>query len=193
MIRNLVFFLTLFGSASAFAQISVMAPPSVTITLSGKEGGHVKTGLPWSSDSIKGKTSLLFYLDPDERHSNNKLTEKLKAMYIPSSKVKSLVIINYEATWTPDFILDAALKDSQEDFPETIYIADYASVLVKKWGLPDDSYTVIMFDSKGKVIYRKDTSLSCSEIDKFIALLFRQMQELLPDDYKSACSSDKDE
>jgi len=193
VIRYLIFYLTLFSSATALAELPVVGNIPVTVTLSGKEGGLIKTDTPWSSDSTKGTITILFYIDPDERDINNKLEEKLEALHIPSSKLQSLVIINYEATWTPNFILDAALKNSQEDFPDAVYVADYDSVLVKKWGLPDSSYTVILFNSKGKVVYRKDTELSCREIDKFIELLFRQMQELLPDNYKSACPKDKDE
>jgi len=141
-----------------------------SVNLSGSNGGKVD-GSAWNSSSLKGKVSLVFYVDPDKKDVNQAFTKALQKEHFESSKFTSIAIINMAATWMPNVALDALLKSKQKEFPRTVYVKDKKSVLVKKWALADDNSDILIFDKRGKLIYKKFGKLSTSEIAKAIALI----------------------
>ncbi|NPA52046.1 MAG: transcriptional regulator [Aquificae bacterium] len=152
----------------AFTLSVGFVPPE--IKLSGKEGGFVD-GKPFSTQMIKGKVYLVLYVDPDVRKLNKNLIEILKKQNFDKEKFGSIVIINMKATWLPKFVLSKILKKKQKEFPDTIYVKDNNKVFVKKWGLKDDDYNVLIFDKDGKLIYKKSGKLSDEDINEIISLI----------------------
>jgi uncharacterized protein len=140
-------------------------PPKVE--LKEKLGGRLD-GRPWSSEELQGKVHVIFYVDPDEKDTNNPASEALDKEKFPSDKFQSLGIINMAATWLPNFAINSALKEKQERFPKTIYVRDLKKVLVQAWKIADDSSNVLVFDKKGHLIFRKDGKLTQDEIQKLI-------------------------
>jgi YtfJ family uncharacterized protein len=143
-------------------------PPKVE--LKEKLGGRLN-GTPWSSAELQGKVYVLFYVDPDEKDTNNEASEALDREKFPSDKVQSVGIINMAATWLPNFAISSALKDKQKRYPETIYVRDYKKVLVNAWKIADDNSNVFAFDKKGKLIFRKDGKLTAEEIQMLIKVI----------------------
>ena len=143
-------------------------PPKVEL----KEnlGGRLN-GTPWSSAELQGKVYVLFYVDPDEKDTNNEASEALDREKFPSDKVQSVGIINMAATWLPNFAISSALKDKQKRYPDTIYVRDYKKVLANTWKITDDSSNVFAFDKKGKLIFRKDGKLTTEEIQMLIKVI----------------------
>jgi YtfJ family uncharacterized protein len=135
-----------------------------------KLGGRLD-GTPWSSAELQGKVSVLFYVDPDEKDTNNEASEALNKEKFPEDKYQSFGIINMAATWMPNFAISSALKDKQKRYPKTIYVRDYKKVLVKTWNIADDSSDVLVFDKKGELIFRKDGKLSAAEIQTLIKVI----------------------
>lgn len=144
------------------------------VTLSGKNGGTV-SGKTWSSSSLKGKVHIVFYVDPDKKDLNNNLAEALKAAHFNRSKFASVAIINLAATWLPNSILSSKLKDKQKKYPDTLYVLDKKKVLVEKWKVADDNSDILVFDKKGKLIYKKFGKTSGAEIKKILALVKKNM------------------
>jgi YtfJ family uncharacterized protein len=140
-------------------------PPRVE--LKKKLGGRLD-GTPWSSDELRGKVHVLFYVDPDERDTNNDASEALLKEKFPGEKFQSFAIINMAASWLPNFAISSSLKDKQKRYPRTIYVRDYNKVLVNAWKIADDSSNVLAFDQQGKLIFRKDGKLGTEEIQKLI-------------------------
>lgn len=140
-------------------------PPKVE--LKGDLGGRLD-GKPWSSDELKGKVHVLFYVDPDEKDTNEEASEALKKEKFPAEKYQSVAIINMAASFMPNFLISSSLKEKQEKYPTTLYLRDYKKVLVQEWKLADDSSDVLAFDKSGKVIFRKDGKLTPDEIQKLI-------------------------
>ncbi|MEW6187081.1 MAG: YtfJ family protein [Thermodesulfobacteriota bacterium] len=140
-------------------------PPKVE--LKGKMGGRLD-GKPWSSEELQGKVHILFYVDPDEKDTNNPASEALDREKLPDDKCHYFGIINMAATWMPNFAINMALKEKQERYKKTTYLRDYQKVLVKAWKIADDSSVVLVFDKKGKLFFRKDGKLSDAEIPKLI-------------------------
>jgi YtfJ family uncharacterized protein len=141
-----------------------------SIGLAKNEGGRV-TGEAWSSDEIKGKVFVLFYVDPDFSDLNNAASEALKAEKFPADKYQSLAVINMGATWLPNFAIDGKLKDKQKSYPDTIYVRDIHKLLVKEWKLADDNNDVVVFDQAGKVLWVKEGKLEAADIKALIAVI----------------------
>jgi len=147
-------------------------PPKVV--LSGKEGAKVD-GSTWHSQMLKGKVHIVFYVDPDERKTNDALTQALKKRHFDRKKFASVAIINLAATWMPNIVLEALLKKKQKEFPDTIYVKDKQKVLVKKWQLADDNSDILIFNKAGRVIYKKFGKVSEAEIPKVLKLIGRNL------------------
>ena len=143
-------------------------PPNVE--LKEQLGGRLD-GTPWSSVELQGKVYVLFYVDPDEKDTNNEASDALDREKFPSEKFQSVGIINMAATWLPNFAISSALKDKQKRYPKTIYVRDYKKVLVNAWKIADDSSNVLAFDKKGKLIFRKDGKLTAEEIQTLLKVI----------------------
>jgi uncharacterized protein len=148
------------------------APPSLKIE--GDEGGRV-TGGAWRSGELKGKVSVLFYVDPDEADLNDPLAEALRKADFPHDKFVSFAIINMDATWLPNGLIQGKLEKKQKEFPTAVYVMDKDKILVKKWGLGDDNSDVVVFDREGKVLFSKDGKLSSAEVNKVVSTVQEQI------------------
>jgi hypothetical protein len=141
--------------------------PPPKVELKEKLGGRLDA-TPWSSDELQGKVSVIFYVSPDERDTNNPASEALDKEKFPSDRFKSYGIINMAASMLPNFVINSFLKEKQERYPKTIYVRDYKKVLVHAWEIADHSSNVMVFDKKGTLIFRKDGKLTDEEIQKLV-------------------------
>ena len=165
-VRWLVLILSVFLINQAAEAVEIgEIPPKVE--LKGELGGRLD-GTAWSSEELRGRVHLLFYVDPDEKDTNNDASEALDKEDFPSNKFQSVGIINMAATWLPNFAISSSLKDKQKRYPRTIYVRDYKKVLVNAWKIADDSSNVLAFDKEGKLIFRKDGKLTQEEIQTLI-------------------------
>ena len=154
------------GSAMA---VELNHVPS-SVTIEGENGGKLD-GTPWHSSMLKGKIYTVFYVDPDEKDLNNPLAHALKARKFDRKKVNSVAIINLAATWIPNVVLESLLKKKQKEFPDTLYVKDKKKVLVNQWNLADDNSDILIFDQKGKLIYKKFGKVTKEEIPTVIKLI----------------------
>jgi hypothetical protein len=143
-------------------------PPNVE--LKERLGGRLN-GKPWSSEELHGKVHVLFYVDPNEKDTNNDTSEALDRENFPSDKLQAVAIINMAATWLPNFAISAALKEKQKRYPEAIYVRDNKKVVVNAWKIADDSSNVLAFDKQGKLFFRKDGKLTKEEIRTLIKVI----------------------
>jgi len=143
-------------------------PPKVE--LKEKLGGRLD-GKPWSSEELQGKVYVLFYVDPDEKDTNNDASEALDREKFSSDKFQSVAIINMAATWLPNFAISSSLKEKQKRYPTTIYVRDYKKVVVNVWKIADDSNDVLAFDKQGRLIFRKDGKLTEGDIKMLIGVI----------------------
>jgi YtfJ family uncharacterized protein len=144
------------------------------VVIDGENGGNVN-GKAWNSSMLKGKIYTVFYVDPDEKDLNNPLANALKARKFDRKKVNSVAIINLAATWLPNIVIEAKLKNKQKKFPNTVYVKDKKKILVKEWNLADDNSDILIFDKKGKLIYKKFGKVLDSEIKSVISLIEKHL------------------
>ena len=166
LVKGLIFVLAAFLINQA-AQAVEMGEILPKVELKEKLGGRLD-GKPWSSEELQGKVHVLFYVDPDEKDTNNDASEALDKEKFPSDKYQSVGIINMAATWLPNFTISSSLNDKQKRYPRTIYVRDDKKVLVNAWKIADDSSNVLAFDKQGKLIFRKDGKLTTGEIQTLI-------------------------
>ena len=145
-----------------------------SVSIDGKNGGKVD-GTPWSSKMLKGKVYIVFYVDPDKKDLNEDLSNALKKRHFSRKKYGSVAIINLAATWMPNALIESKLKTKQKKFPDTIYVKDKKKVLVSKWNLADDNSDILIFNKKGKLIYKKFGKLSAEEISSVLALIEKNL------------------
>ena len=156
--------LTTFISAITVGEI----PKKVIID--GKNGGLISGGA-WDSSMLKDKIFVLFYVDPDEKDTNNNFSEALKKKGYNTNSFATVAIINLSATWLPNFAIESALKSKQKEYPNTIYVKDKTKYLIKEWGLADDSSDISIFAKDGKVLYHYSGKLDNKEITKALKLI----------------------
>ncbi len=165
LIGLILVFAVIFLNLPAQAIEMGKVPPQVE--LKDKLGGKLD-GTPWSSAELQGKVSVLFYVDPDEKDTNNAASDALDKEEFPEDKFQAFGIINMAATWMPNFAISAALKEKQKRYPKTIYVRDYKKVLVQAWNIADNSSDVLAFDKKGQLIFKKEGKLSAVEIQTLL-------------------------
>ncbi len=155
------------------AAINVGEKPEL-VNFNGEAGATVD-GKPWSTEALKDRLWLMFYIAPSRRDDNEALKEALKAEQFPEDKLSTVAIINMASTWVPKFILEAALKKNQERFPRVTYVKDFQKTLINKWQLKDDSFEVLLFDRAGKLLLYRGGDFNNDQIKEIIDLIKRNI------------------
>lgn len=140
------------------------------VVLQGKDGGRVD-GTAWNSSELQGKVHALFYVDPDAQKVNEHVEQALKKEAFPRDRYASVAIVNMKATWIPNFLIAKRLKKKQDEFTSTTFVKDKSKMLVKKWGLTDNSYHVVAFDKNGDLLFSQGTKMSSEDVNKLIAVI----------------------
>jgi len=160
------------SSMTLLALTTGEVPPKVVI--SEKNGGYLD-GTAWNSSMLKNKLYVLFYVDPDEKDTNNKFSEALKAKHYDLNYFGTVAVINLAATWLPNVMIESKLKEKQKEYANTIYVKDKSKVLVKEWQLQDDNSDVLVFNKNGELIYSYSGQLDSSEITKVLSIIDRNL------------------
>jgi len=141
------------------------------VSISGKDGGLVSDSSEWNSSTLKDKVFVLFYVDPDEKDTNNAFSAALKAKKFDRANYGSVAIINMAATWKPNFAIASALESKQEEFPDTLYVKDLKSVLVNEWSLEDDASNVLIFSKNGELLFNQSGALNETDINNALKMI----------------------
>lgn len=165
-----IFVLTAFLLMTTNFSIADESSPLPVVELTGDLGGHLD-GKDWSSESLKGKLTFFFYVDPDEKDKNQKFSDALKEQNFPSEKLGYIAMINMAATWMPNFAINSALKSSQKKYPKTLYLKDMSKTFVSKWNLADDNYHILLLDESGKVLFSRAGELPVEEYEKVFEIV----------------------
>jgi len=93
-----------------------MTKPLPQIQLSGDKGGYY-SGKDWNSDMLKGKTSMLMYVDLDEKYRREifKPTIENFEKDLDFNKFQIIVIINLKATWKPNALIKKMMKSNMKE------------------------------------------------------------------------------
>jgi len=135
------------------------------------EAGGKADGTPFRSDSLRGKVTALFYVDPDKKSLNEAFTDALHARHFDRSRYQSVAIVNMAATWMPDFAIASALKSKQRKFPDTIYVMDRRKKGVEVWGMRDDDANFAVLSKEGEVLYFRAGKIPEEEYETIFSII----------------------
>ena len=150
--------------------ITIGEVPDIVV-IEAKNGGMVLDGSSWSSSTIQDKVYVMFYVDPDEKDTNNEFSATLKEKKYDRANYGSLAVINLAATWKPNFVIESILESKQEEFPDTIYVKDKNSVLVNKWKVEDDASNILIFSKRGELLFYKSGKMSEEDIRNAVKII----------------------
>ena len=156
-----------------FGPLPVWEKPS-QVVLEGDQGNRVNGG-SWSSDELVGAVHVLFYVDPDESDLNNAASDALKAEHFDKAQYRSVDIINMDATWLPNAVLQMRLESKQEEDPPNDLCAGQPDCWWRSWDLADDSSDIVLFDRDGTVLFSVDGQLTEVQIQELLGLIRERM------------------
>ncbi len=136
---------------------------SLAITIAFSQAGKLEVGMKapewkfpdadkqeFTMDSWTGKVLQINYVDPDESDLNdpfndavNKATDVDKT--INQDFFKGFGIVDTKSTWKPNGLIRMIAGKKAKKYDTTI-LFDYKGVLQESWGLPKDSYSVVILD-----------------------------------------------
>ena len=135
----------------------------------------------FTMNSWSGKVLQVNYVDPDEKDLNEPYNEAIdKAVKvdktIDSVFFKGIGITDCKSTWLPNGVIRSIAGNKAKKF-KTVILFDYDASLQKLWGLPMDSYSVVILDKKRicRAIYKG--KIPESENKKIIQLIIDLTKE----------------
>ena len=104
----------------------------------------------FSMTSWTGKVLQVNYVDPDESELNEPFNEAINKAVDVDKKIdrenfKGFGIVDCKSTWKPNALIRTIAGNKAKKFNTTI-LFDYNAKLQSLWGLPKDSYSVIILD-----------------------------------------------
>ncbi len=138
-------------------------------------------GIVHTMDTWKGKVLQVNYVDPDESDLNDPFNDAIdKAVdvdkIISKDHFKGFGIVDCKSTWKPNGLIRLIAGRKAEKY-ETTILFDYDAVLQEQWGLPEDSYSVIIVDKNRVVRALYKGKIPDSEIPEIIKLIIELTKE----------------
>jgi predicted transcriptional regulator len=104
----------------------------------------------FTMNSWAGKVIQINYVDPDESELNEPFNEAINKAVDIDKRIsrdyfKGFGVVDCKSTWKPDFLIRSIAGKKARKFDTTI-LFDYDAKLQSLWGLPGDSYSVVILD-----------------------------------------------
>jgi predicted transcriptional regulator len=165
----------LMASFTAESKEITVGSQAESVNLSGDLGGTLD-GAPWTSTSMIGHVTSLFYIDPEEKDKNEPLEKMYEKEKFPFETHKTVAVINMAAAWYPNSAIESVLAKKQKQYSKTVYVKDKKKTLVEKWALKDDSINLVVFDKTGKVIYLSKGPVSPEDYPTLVATIRKALE-----------------
>ena len=135
----------------------------------------------FTMDSWAGKVLQINYVDPDEQDLNEPYNEVVdKAVKvdkrIDSVYFKGIGIVDTKSTWKPNGLIRMIAGNKAKKYKTTI-LFDYEGTLHEIWGMPKDSYSVVIVDKNRicRAIYKG--KIAEADNEKIIQLIIGLTKE----------------
>ena len=140
----------LFTLVSVNAQVEI-EKKLPDLVLHEDKGGNIN-GNEWKSSDLKNKLNIIFYVAPNQQDEVEPLLNKIDSAGYSLESVNVTLIINTEATWIPNGIIEGKVKGKANEDTTKTYVLDKDEVLLKGWDLSEDNPNIIVVNASGKVI-----------------------------------------
>jgi len=135
----------------------------------------------FNMNSWPGKVLQINYVDPDESDLNdafndavNKATDVDKI--IDQNYFKGFGIVDCKSTWKPDGLVRAIAGKKAKKYDTTI-LFDYKGALQESWGMPKDSYTIVIVDKNRVVRGVYEGKIADADIPPIIEMIVNLTKE----------------
>ena len=135
----------------------------------------------FTMESWAGKVLQINYVDPDESDLNDPFNDAVdKAAdvdkIINKDYFKGFGIVDCKSTWKPNGLIRLIAGIMAKKYDTTI-LFDYKGILQQSWGLPSDSYSVVILDKDRvcRAIYKG--KIPETENQKIIDLIIQLTKE----------------
>lgn len=178
--KKLIFTLLLFAvsitwvNAQTGAKLDVgMKAPAWTFTDADKN--------EFTMDSWPGKVLQINYVDPDESDLNDTFNDAIDKAADIDKRInkdyfKGFGIVDTKSTWKPNGLIRMIAGKKAKKYDTTI-LFDYDATLQNEWGLPKDSYSVIIVDKNRVVRAIYKGKIAETENEKIIQLIIDLTKE----------------
>jgi predicted transcriptional regulator len=135
----------------------------------------------FTMESWPGKVLQVNYVDPDESDLNDTFNDAIDKAADVDKRInkdffKGFGIVDCKSTWKPNGLIRMIAGKKAKKYDTTI-LFDYKATLQESWGLPRDSYSVIILDKNRicRAIYKG--KIPESENEKIIQLIIDLTKE----------------
>ena len=135
----------------------------------------------FTMNSWPGKVLQINYVDPDESDLNDSFNDAVKKATdvdktLSKDFFKGFGIVDCKSTWKPNGLIRMIAGKKAKKYDTTI-LFDYNATLQNNWGLPKDSYSVVILDKNRvcRVLYKGH--IPESENEKIIQQIIAMTKE----------------
>lgn len=135
----------------------------------------------FTMDSWAGKVLQINYVDPDESDLNDPFNDAIDKAADIDKRInkdyfKGFGIVDTKSTWKPNGLIRLIAGRKAKKYDTTI-LFDYKGTLQEQWGLPRDSYSVVILDKNRicRAIY--EGKIPDTEHEKIIQLIIDLTKE----------------
>ena len=135
----------------------------------------------FTMNSWPGKVLQINYVDPDESDLNDSFNDAIDKAADVDKRIdkdffKGFGIVDTKSTWKPKGLIRMIAGNKARKYDTTI-LFDYEGTLQKSWGLPPDSYSVVIVDKNRicRAVYKG--KIPESENEKIIQLIISLTKE----------------
>jgi len=139
------------------------------------------SGQEFTMNSWPGKVLQINYVDPDESDLNDSFNDAIDKASDIDKRInkdyfKGFGIVDTKSTWKPKGLVRIIAGNKAKKYDTTI-LFDYEAALQKSWGLPEDSYSVVIVDKNRvcRAIYKG--KIPESENEKIVQLIIELTKE----------------
>jgi predicted transcriptional regulator len=180
LMKKTIFTLLIFAQA----MIAVHGQTSNTLKVGDKAPDWVFTDADkqeFTMNSWPGKVLQINYVDPDESDLNDPFNDAIDKAADIDKRInkdffKGFGIVDCKSTWKPNGLIRIIAGKKAKKYDTTI-LFDYEGTLQDNWGLPKDSYSVIIVDKNRicRAIYKG--KIPESENEKIVQMIIDLTKE----------------
>ncbi len=174
--------------------LSLLLASLTMISIIGQSGTKLEVGMKapewtftdadkkeFTMNSWPGKVLQINYVDPDESDLNDPFNDVIDKATDVDKRInkdffKGFGIVDCKSTWKPNGLIRLIAGNKAKKYDTTI-LFDYNATLQKLWGLPKDSYSVIIVDKNRVVRALYKGKIPESDNEKVVQLIIALTKE----------------
>lgn len=128
----------------------------------------------WDSAELAGKVRVMQYIAgrKSAKKKNSLLINAVKDAHFPEDRFQPTTIVNTDdAIPGSGFFVRGKIEKNKKNYPWAQFIVDSDGLARKAWQLKEESSTIVVLDSLGRVRWAKDGALTPGEVAHVITLV----------------------